>query len=166
MREPESYFQKLYFNTSYHKNMAVDPFFSMSYITSSRSIPSHSYSPFTVIQRILPTHRVFKTILTNSLSLYSSHSANEGCAKGTISERVLWRRASLPLSMDRDNSAHNHWLLIAQTQNTGILQAAMSEKDTCNQNSKSYTPPFPMPSYYYHNFLTLPTQSKTSHTSE
>ena len=30
LREPESYFQKLSFNTSYHINMASDPFYGLT----------------------------------------------------------------------------------------------------------------------------------------
>lgn len=42
--------------------------------------------------------------------------------------------------MGRDNSAHNHLFLIAQTQKIGILQVAVSKEDSCDQNSKQSTP--------------------------
>ena len=45
--------------------------------------------------------------------------------------------------MDRINIAHNHWFLIAQTQETGMLQVAVSEDDAYNQNCKPSTLPLP-----------------------
>ena len=55
----------------------------------------------------------------------------------------------LPWSMGRDNIAHNHRFLIAQTQKQ---QVTALEEDVCNQNGNYFTPPFPMP---YHKKTAL-----------
>ena len=61
----------------------------------------------------------------------------------------------LPQSMDSDNRTHNHWLLIAQAQQIGILQVVVSDEDACNRNGKQSNPHSLIPSTYCHHFHTL-----------
>ena len=79
--------------------------------------------------------------------------------------RALWARDScvvchhfdlslLPRSMDRDNSIHNHWFLIAENQKIVILEAVSSEEDIRDQNGKPFQPP-PIQSDYCHYSQTL-----------
>ena len=46
----------------------------------------------------------------------------------------VWRcfqLSLLPRCVDRDNSAHNHWLLIAYSQKVGILSEVASDEKVC-----------------------------------
>ena len=54
-----------------------------------------------------------------------------------MNEQVLWGLTHLQS-------------IIAQTQKTGILQVAESEKDACGFNSKLSTPPSPLPYTHHH----------------
>ena len=45
----------------------------------------------------------------------------------------------LPRCMDWDEYAHNHWFLIAQTQNIGMALVAASEDNTSDKNGKPST---------------------------
>ena len=72
-----------------------------------------------------------------------------------------WRCFDLFLisqSVDMDNSAHNDWFLIAQTQKIGILQVAISEGDeilVSDYDGKPSTLTSFMPSVCNHYFRTL-----------
>ena len=68
LREPESYFQRLFCNTDYHKNMIGDPSLSTPQVASSYRLNPHSHSPFPAIQPILLTHTVITIILTKNSS--------------------------------------------------------------------------------------------------
>ena len=39
-----------------------------------------------------------------------------------------------------------------------VVQVAVCEEDTCDQNDKPSNPPAPMPPTYYHYFHTLPSR--------
>ena len=63
----------------------------------------------------------------------------------------------LSQSIDKDDSAQNHWFLIAQALKVGIFQEVASKEDICGQNGKSSIPPTPTPSSHYHYLqYTLP----------
>ena len=62
--------------------------------------------------------------------------------------------------MDSDINAQNYQFFIAQTQKNRILQVAVSEQDTCDQNGKPLTPLSSMSSTHYHYFHTLRTPSE------
>ena len=51
--------------------------------------------------------------------------------------------------MDKDNSAHNHWFRIAQTQKIGILHEADSKEHACNEKGQQSTPASPMASTHH-----------------
>ena len=81
-------------------------------------------------------------------------------AKGSCED---WRCFDLSLpsrSMDKENSAHNHWFLIFQIQKIGTLQVVASGEDIWDQIGKPSTPSSPMSSNYYHYFHTLLIASK------
>ena len=50
---------------------------------------------------------------------------------------------------------HNHWLLIAQAQKTGVLQVVVSDEGACNWNGKPFNPTSLIPSTYCQYFGTL-----------
>ena len=53
--------------------------------------------------------------------------------KVVLWELILFQSLATSLwSMDKDNRAHNHQILIAQTQKIDILQVVTSNKDTYN----------------------------------
>ena len=62
--------------------------------------------------------------------------------------------------MDSDNIAHNHPVLITQTQEIGVLQVVVSDEDAWNRNGKISNLPFFIPStncHYFHAPL-IPSQ--------
>ena len=116
----------------------------MNKITYSASLPLPSFPSLNHTVNL--THQL-ATIYSNNPFPSLCHSTNKRCIKGPMSEGVLWGLTlSLYFSafskiMGRDKYAHNHWLLIAQTQKISISLAAVSEGNTCDQNRKPYTPP-------------------------
>ena len=123
LREPKPYLQNLSRNTSYHPKCGRWSFLQHLLSKINLTPLSQTYNQSYPL--------LLSPILTNNSSPYFSHSANEGWYKSPMSKGVLSGLAliwSLPQflllrSMDMDNSAHNHWFLIAQTQKFGIFQA-------------------------------------------
>ena len=105
---------------------------------------------------------VHTTIPTVSIKIFSPLQpfSRFKLRHGTMSKSIVWNDTGLvypcfPETRIGDNSAHNHWSLIAQTKKTGVLQVVNSDDDARNQNSKPITPPSPIPSTYCCYFYTL-----------
>ena len=95
LREPESYFQKLSWNTSYDKNLVGDPLFSIPHWHYPVACHPHFDSLFfPAIEPVLPTHTVITTILTNNPSVTL---ANEVRIIRPMNKRVL-RESARPWS--------------------------------------------------------------------
>ena len=92
--------------------------------------------------------------LLSPLKTISTTSANQPIHTATKTQWLKkscedWHRFSLSLipgSMDRDNSARNHWFRIAQIQKNGVLQVVASVENVCDQNTgKPSNPTSPRP---------------------
>ena len=134
--------------------MVRDPFLSITLVASSHSISSPLHFPFPSHTANLHTHTDITTIPTIlppiSAILPIKAVLMAQWVKKSCEEWYCFNLFLLPQSMDRDNSAHNHWFLFAQTIKIGILQVAVSEEDTCAQNGKPITPSSLISSKYYH----------------
>ena len=105
------------------------------------------------------------TIYTKNISLLHPLSRFRLC-QGTrklgslVSTDAVLISNLLPQSMDSENRAHSHWLLIDQAQKIGVLQVVISDEDVCNWNSTPSNPHSLIPStycYYFHTLL-IPSQ--------
>ena len=82
---------------------------------------------------IFPTSAIWPTPATSR-----DQGARESCED--------WHRFNLsflPESMDSDNRAHNHWILIARAEKIGMLQVVVSDEYASNRNGKLSNPPIP-----------------------
>ena len=81
---------------------------------------------------------------TSAIEPFQAASRDQGARKSCED----WNCVNLPLlpqSMESDNRAYDHWLLIAQAQKIGVLQLVVSDEDACNGNGKPYNSPTPIP---------------------
>ena len=77
--------------------------------------------------------------------------------------REKWRCSLLPQSMDSNNNDQNYSFFIGQIYKISILQVAVSNEDSCNQDSKAFPPRSPMPSSYDHYIHYLTNTIKRAH---
>ena len=108
---------KLFFYFSYFSPLCLFTISSQNYSYTLSTLPSSILHPFFIS---LFAHTAISIVPTNTLFPYLSHYANSDCVSGRMSDEVFenWDGFNLSLlsqTMESDNSAHNHWFLIAQT---------------------------------------------------